>query len=252
MLGTSLLLLPTLFMIEVKAVVLWLPLVAVLVFSHQLRRRPLLFIFGILGSLAIVLGVIAIYRMSFYSGSGGGSLLEFFVERIQYVYDPNRFNPATRELGRMSVLVHWWNEAGVHGGVVNWLFGFGPGASRGISSVAVGTIARLYTFYIDISAAAGLLWDVGVIGFVSFCLILFLGGIECRRLSKRVELPMAVRQQLEASGVALLLVLSSVVYIRDAIDGPIIQFLVFFLLGFLVYARRLTSTAKGPQNVHRH
>ncbi|MBP6902246.1 MAG: hypothetical protein KBC73_19305 [Burkholderiaceae bacterium] len=245
MLGLAMLLLPTLFMIEVKAVVLWLPLVAVLVFSQQLRRRPLLFIFSTLGSLALILGVIAIYRISFHSQSGGGGLLEFFSRQIQYVYDPNRFNPATRELGRVSALVHWWNEVGEQGGVVNWLFGFGPGASRGVSSVAVGTIAKLYSFYIDISAAAGLLWDVGVVGFVSFCSMLLFGAIECWRLSKHVALSLLMRQQFEASAIALLLILSSVIYVRDAIDGPIIQFLIFFMLGTLIFGRRLLLSIKS-------
>lgn len=239
--GLSMLLLPTLFMIEVKAVVLWLPLVAMLVFSQQLRQRPLLFIFGILGSLALVLGVLAVYRMSFYSNAGGGGLFEFFGKQIQYVYDPNRFNPETRELGRVSVLVHWWREAGDQGGVVNWLFGFGPGASRGVSTVAVGTIAKLYPFYIDLTAAAALLWDVGVVGFVSFCMVLFLGAVQCWRLSKRMELSLALRQHYEASSIALLLILSSVVYVRDTIDGPIVQFIVFFILGMVVFGRRLVS-----------
>ena len=243
--GLAMLLLPTLFLIEVKAVVVWLPLVAVLVFSQQLSRRPLLFVFGILGSLALVVGVIAVYRMSFHSPSSGVGLWEFFSNQIQYVYDPNRFNPETRELGRASVLAHWWREAGSHGGVVNWLFGFGPGASRGISTVAVGSIAKLYPFYIDLSAAAALLWDVGVIGFISFCSMLLFGAIECWRMSKRAVLPLALRQQYEASGIALLLILSGVIYTRDAIDGPIVQFLIFFMLGTLVFGRRLISMAKG-------
>lgn len=239
MAGMALLLLPTLFMIEVKAVVLWLPLVAILVFSQQLRRRPLLFIFGILGSLALVVGVIAIYRMSFYSHSNSGGLLEFFSRQIQYVYDPNRFNPATRELGRVSALVHWWNESGDRGGVVNWLVGFGPGASRGVSTVAVGTIARLYSFYIDISAAAALLWDAGVIGFTAFCLMLFAAAVESWRLSRATVLPASLRLQLEAAAIALILILSSVIYVRDTVDGSTIQFLIYFLLGMVVFARRL-------------
>ena len=240
-LGLLILLLPTLFMIEVKAVVLWLPLVGILVFSQQLRRHPLQFLFGILGSLALVVAVIAVYRYSFYSGAGDESLLDFFARKIEYAYDPNRFNPATRELGRASALVHWWHESGVRGGIANWLVGFGPGASRGASSVAIGSIARLYSFYIDISAAAALLWDVGVIGFMAFCLTLALGALESWRLSKLAVLPAALRSQLQAGAIALVLIISSVVYIRDAIDGPIIQFVMFFVLGLVVYGRRMAA-----------
>lgn len=236
--GLAMLLLPSLFMIEVKAVAIWLPLVAMLVFSQQIRRRPSLFLFGFLGSIALAVCVVLVYRYSFYSGSGGGSLWDFLSRQLTYVYDPNRFNPATRELGRVSALVHWWNEAGDRGGVVNWLFGFGPGASRGVSTVAVGTIARLYTFYIDISAAAALLWDVGVVGFIALCLVLIAGAAESWRLSKVEAMPANLRLQLEAAAIALVLILSSVIYVRDAVDGSTIQFLIYFLLGMVVYARR--------------
>lgn len=236
--GLVVLLLPTLFLVEVKAVVIWLPLVAVMVFSQQLRRRPLLFLFGFLGSMALAVGVLLVYRYSFYSGSGSGSLWDFLARQVTYIYDPNRFNPATRELGRVSALVHWWNEAGDQGGVVNWLVGFGPGASRGVSTVAVGTIARLYSFFIDISAAAALLWDVGVVGFTAFCLMLVAGAVESWRLSKVTALPALLRLQLEAAGIALVLILSSVIYVRDAVDGSTIQFLIYFLLGMVVFARR--------------
>ena len=233
-----LLMLPSLFIVEVKAVIFWLPFVALLVFGGQIRKRPVLFILGLATSIVLVVGVIGAYRYSYYNPSGDRSLSSFFTRDLSYFWDPDRFNAASRELGRISALVHWWREA-QSSGIAHWLFGYGPGASRGISSLAVGSIAAKYPFFIDTTAASTLLWDVGVVGLVSFCGIFILGSIEARKLSKLSTLPEALRRQLEAAKVGLLLLLSSVIYIRDAIDGATVQFMVFFFLGLIIHARRI-------------
>ncbi len=95
--------------------------------------------------------------------ASGDLLSNFFARDLSYIWDPDRFNPATREMGRVSALVHWWREA-QWAGVAHWLFGYGPGASRGISSLAIGSVAARYPFFIDTTAASTLLWDVGVVG----------------------------------------------------------------------------------------
>jgi hypothetical protein len=227
--------LPTLAIVEVKAVVIWLPLVGFLVFSMKLRKRPLLFVLGMLLSLGLGIGAIYIYRIAYYAHGADQSLVAFFLKLVEYIYDPNRFNSATRELGRFSALVHWWREMGGES-FANWLIGFGPGASRGASTVAIGEIAQRYPFYVDISAAAALLWDVGVIGLAALASLLFFGALQARYLSKDDSLSDELRSQLEASGIGLILIFSSIVYVRDVVDGPIIQFMAFFFLGLVSYA----------------
>jgi len=237
MAGLSLLMLPTLFIVEVKAVIFWLPAVAFIVFFAQIRRRPFLFLIGVACSLLLVLGVIAAYRFSYYAPAGDQTLATFFSRDLAYMWDPERYNPATREMGRVSVLVHWWNETSVTD-LARWLFGYGPGASRGTSSVAVGSIAGKYPFFIDISAAAMLVWDLGVAGLISFCSILMFGAVSALRLKRMDRLPTALRIELEAAMVGLLLILSSVIYVRDVIDGTTIQFMLFFLLGLVIHGNR--------------
>jgi hypothetical protein len=246
LLGALLLLLPTLSIVEVKAVVFWLPAVAFFVFIAQIRRRPFMFFAGLAASAVLVLAVIAAYRFSYYSPGGDRSLASFFTRDLAYMWDPDRFNPTTREMGRISVLVHWWRESQL-GSLVYWLFGYGPGASRGVSTVAVGTLASKYPFFIDISTAAALLWDVGTVGFLSFCSLLGFAALEARRLKRVTVLPVWLRHQLEASMIGLLLILSSVIYVRDAIDGTTIQFMTFFFLGTVVFARREAAQAAHRQ-----
>lgn len=239
----SLFLLASLFVAEVKVVIIWLPLVGLLVFFARIRDRPILFVLGLIGSTCLALAIIAAYRVSYASPTADTSLEHFFTRDLAYVFDPNRFNPATRELGRVSALVHWWRELG-SAGIGQLLVGYGPGASRGVSSVAIGTIAKRYPFSLDISAAAGLLWDTGLLGLIAFCSMVGLGAIESKRLSRLRELPTSLRQELEAGYVVLVLVLSSVFYVRDAIDGPILQFVVFFALGVVTCGRRIISTSR--------
>ena len=64
-----------------------------------------------------------------------------------------------------------------------------------------------------------------------------------------VRLPEWLRHQLEASMIGLLLVLSSVIYVRDTIDGTTIQFMIFFFLGTVLYARRLAAQPELPATV---
>ena len=237
MIGLGLLLLPTLFIVEVKAVVIWLPTVAFIVFIAQIRQRPFHFFFGVLASVLTVVGVIAAYRYSYYAPGGDRSLEAFFTRDLAYIWDPNRYNPATRELGRMSALVHWWNETRISD-LGRVLFGYGPGASRGVSTVAVGAVAARYPFAIDISAAAALLWDLGVVGALAFCAMLLLGAVQAQILKGAARLPGQLRIELEAGMIGLLLILSSVVYVRDSIDGSTVQFMIFFFLGLVIHARR--------------
>lgn len=237
------LLLPATFLVEVKAVVVWLPLVALLVFLSQIRNRPLLFIFGTLSSFLLAGAVLVVYRYSFYAPGVDSSLAGFF-DQIAYVFDPDRFNPATGELGRVSALVHWFREID-SASVANWLVGYGPGASRSSSTVAVGEVAKRYPFYIDISAAAALLWDLGVMGTLAFVALLSLGAGEAWRLSRQAGLPKLLKIHLEAAAIGLVLILSSVFYIRDAIDGAFVPFLTCFFLSLVVYARRLVCSETG-------
>lgn len=244
------LILPATFFVEVKAVVLWLPLVALLVFLSQIRKRPLMFIVGTVSSCVLAGAVMAVYRYSFYA-PGTDSSLSGFVDQIAYVFDPDRFNPATGELGRVSALVHWFREID-SASIANWLVGYGPGASRSSSTVAIGEVAKRYPFYIDISAAAALLWDVGLMGTIAFLAVLSLGASEAWRLSRHAGLPKLLKIHLEVAGIGMILILSSVFYIRDGIDGSFVPFLICFFLSLVVYARRVVRSGMGGAPFAEH
>jgi len=225
--------LPTFAVIEVKAIVFWLPAVVFLVFFAVIHRRPLTFLAMLISSVLIAIGVMYVYQESYGGRSGGGSLIEAFLQRISYVFDPDRFNPVSRELGRVSVLTHWWRENSISD-PLHFLLGYGPGASRGISTIAIGTVAAHYSFYIDLSAAAALLWDSGLLGLLAFLTMLVLGAVQTKLQARKLGGDESFRVNLEAASIALWLILSSVFYVREAVDGPIVQFTMFFCLGHAI------------------
>jgi hypothetical protein len=239
---------PTLFIVEVKAVAIWLPLVVMIVFGAHIRQRPGVFLGGLVAVALLVVGILLAYRYSYYQGSReSADLFDFFAHQIEYIYDPNRFNPVSRELGRVSTLVHWWREVDL-ANVASWLIGFGPGASRGISSLAIGELAKRYPFFIDISSASVLLWDLGVVGFAAFCSTIVVSAISSFRIARQCAPGSEEKVQLEANGIGLLLILSGVVYTRDAVDGPIMQFVMFVFLARVLVAVRSVAAMASPQS----
>lgn len=230
LLGYLLATLPTLAIVEVKAVVFWLPVVTSLVFVSQIKQRPAIFVLTMACSLALVFGIMVVYQTNYGAPTAGGSVVEEFFRKIYYVFDPERFNSTTRELGRFSALTHWWRENSLSN-PIQFLLGHGPGASRGASSFAVGTVAAKYSFFIDISAAAALLWDTGLVGTLAFLGTLGFGMIQTAQASRGAKVDQENRIYFQTASIALLLILSSVFYTRDAVDGPIVQFMIFFCLG---------------------
>lgn len=242
--------LPTLAIVEVKATVFWLPAVVLLVFFSLINRRPLTFVVTLIVSLLAALGILYIYQQSYGGTTGGDSLVAAFLQQIYYVFDPDRFNPITRELGRMSVLTHWWRENSIDD-PLHFLLGYGPGASRGVSTIAVGSVAANYNFLIDISAAAALLWDAGLLGLLTFLTMLLLGAMQIKVMARKLGNDESLRVNLEAAFIALLLILSSVFYVRDAVDGPIIQFIMFFCLGHAIFGQGKRQNAQHKRLIAR-
>jgi len=237
LLGFCILALPNLFMVEVKAVLVWLPVVVLWVFAGQIRSRPHVFFLGAVGALGAVAAVLWTYVSTYYAAGSTRDLWTFIDQNFAYIYDPDRFNPLSRELGRISALVHWWREVDLSN-PLEFVLGFGPGASRSVSSLAVGEVARRYPFIIDSNALVVLLWDVGVMGTVAFVGLLLLALFECMALARQAALPKDLRIFLESGAISLVLILSTLIYTRAAVDGAITQFLLFFCLALVARTRR--------------
>ncbi len=233
----GLLILPVVLLIEVKAVFLWIPIVFILALRREIATRPVLVIFGLLGAVGVTALIFFIYTVSFYDGSGGMPVSEIIRYKFAYFFDPNRFNPTSRELGRVSTIVHWWRENSISD-AAHWLIGYGPGASRSISSIAIGVVALKYPFYVDTHTIAVLLWDVGAIGTLGLLSAIALAFIEATRLAGLPGLAAATRVHLETVGIAMLLILSTTIYSRSVVDGTTVQYLMFAGFAYILLIKR--------------
>lgn len=227
---------------EVKAFVVWLFIGTTLVFWRVAKKRPVVFVGGMVMSVLLVVSLGYAYKTMYYDGDrfGGSSFSEVYERQISYIYDPNKFNTETRDIGRVASLLFWWHEHDLRD-PVHMLFGHGIGASRGRSSLGAGEVAKQYSFWIDTSAATVLLWDFGLLGFSFFSAMILAGFFQGMKLAGDTLLPPRLRFSSECAAIALLIILSGVLYTRDSVDDTSVQFLLYFCLGIVAYAYRESS-----------
>lgn len=233
--------LPSLLLAEVKAAIVWLIVAGGIVFGRELRRRPAVALAGLLAGVLLAGTMVLVYRTSYYERSADTA--EVLKKWTEYVFDTNEYRYDLARLGRVTSLVFWrqQNEPGsVHG-----LFGHGPGASRSESTVAVGNLAKQYFWALDTHAASTLLWDVGLVGCLSFALALVMAAIAGLRLSRDARLAPERRVVVEVAGIGLLLIASTLAYTGDAVGTPVLQFATFFMLAVIARARSESRQARA-------
>lgn len=236
-LGLIALMIPAVILAEVKMVVIWLAVVAIVVFFKELRKRPIFSIFAIFTMLVLALGIVLAYNAMYYAGTYSSST-DLYNKQIGYIFDVHRFNPVTREIGRVASIYFWWTE-NANADLAQLLIGAGPGASRGASSLAVGEVARRYSYFLDTSTLTTLLWDGGLLAAGLFITIILSAMLVLLRAVSNVSLSLAARNQAEAAFIGLLLILSGIAYNRDAIDSFSIQTLLVFFMAAAAYWGRM-------------
>lgn len=238
--GLISLMLPSIFLAEVKMAIVWLVVVALMVFSREIFRRPLLAIFSILSVIALAVSIFFAYNAMYYADTYT-STSGLYEKQVGYIFDVNKFNPVTREIGRVASIVFWW-EQNKASDIFTLLFGSGPGASRSVSSIAIGVAAQKYSYFIDTSALTALLWDSGIFGALAFLGVGGAGFFALRKVVRSRFLDDTKRGQVEAALIGVFLIYSGFPYNRDSVDCLAIQFLLVF---FLAIAIRWGSGGSG-------
>lgn len=220
-------------MAEIKIVLILFPLGILVLFFRELMANPVRLVAGIIVSVAFVIGILYAYENLHYATSGRASstLGDLLDRAFGYSFDPNLINFRTGEMGRLAALVFWWQE-GFLPNIVNGLLGYGPGASR-VSTVAFGDIAQQYPFRIDRSAAAQILWELGLLGFMLFAWILAKATYMAWRLAEFYK-DNAIRKaclQTVSAMLAMLLVMSA--YGKDLLEVPAMTFFAMLCLGYV-------------------
>ena len=227
---------------EVKVILVLFPLAFIVMNRKQILRRPLHF----LGTGAIVMailgGVLSIYRDASITGQKR-SLFEHIETSFGYIFDPNNIQ-VDGEVGRFAALNLWYRDG--RRTPQTFLVGYGPGASQD-SSTGRGVVAARYTpLAINSTTAAGMLWDIGVLGLAALYAVLVIAFFEALKLSNLGCIPPFHRAALEASAVVMGFVGVMVPYSRDLLTVSQHQVLFLLALFQVVYWH---SRSNGP-NAH--
>lgn len=235
---------------EVKAVALWLPLGLLLIMRKRVLKNILAFI-TYSCFIAIFMGATFVAYKTMYWGDGAkmGSTVKQNLDKAGgYFFDPYEIKYGTGEVSRIASLYLWYRDP--LPSAVNRLIGYGPGASQIGDGTGYGVVAMRYRpLQINATALSMLLWDVGILGTLSFVLLLVCGiGVGWRYTASGNGTP---REQaiVDTSMVMLVLFVTSLVYNRTLLDASTVQLLCFFCLGCVVqysrFGRQLAAPAKS-------
>jgi hypothetical protein len=220
---------------ETKVIIVLLPLAFLVLQRREVVRRPLRFLgIGIL--VAAILGVVFMTYLSAGNSERSGrqrTLSQYVDESFGYVFDPNNIDYRRGIVGRVAALSLWQRDQ--RQSPQTYLVGYGPGASQD-SSVARGDVASRYLpLAVNSTTAAGLLWDVGAVGFAAFVALVFVALLQAIKLSNSLRIPPFHRCVLETCAVLFALVGATLAYSNDMLITPPLQALFFLALAHVVY-----------------
>ncbi|MGL4757155.1 MAG: hypothetical protein ACRCXB_32800, partial [Aeromonadaceae bacterium] len=229
---------------EVKVIVVLLPIGMAVIMLPEMLKRPLMALVSMVLVLAAMLALLYVYDDLHYSvaGYGAKSLGDLLDSTFGYSLDPDFVNLETGELGRVAAVVLWWRD-GFLADPMHGLFGYGPGASRGLSNFSVGEVAARYPFFIDRSAACQLLWDIGLCGFFTMFGFILHAAINAYKLSKQSVISPMTKACLQFSAAVLTLELLMLPYGKDLLELPAQTFLMFVVIGYVA----LVNSKKNNQ-----
>ncbi len=236
---------------EVKVAIVLIPVALLAILLPDARKRPLALVIGLPVSLIIAFSVLVTYDRLHYNASAAKASTpsEMLDKAFGYSIDPNLINYKTGEMGRTAALIHWWDEVMMRDSF-HAVLGYGPGASRGRSVVGAGEAARKYPFLIDRSAATQLLWDTGLLGFLSYFLALLVGTIQAARLSVKPGISDPEATMLKTTTAGLAMSLFMMFHGRDLLEVPAFSFLVMMMLGQVAWYSTRSNLSKGIADTH--
>lgn len=229
---------------EVKAVVFWVPIGVVLVMRARFFRN--------LGSLIVYSAVLVLFVVGTYSaykamywGEQSGTVADQARHTSGYFFDPYEMHYDTGEVGRFASLHIWYRDPTVD--MVHRMIGYGPGAVAVSQTVGRGMIAQRYRpLAIASTALSVLLWDVGVLGTLTFVAMFVFAIWAGWRYVARGEGTPQGRAMVDTSIATLVLLFSTLIYNRTLVDENTVQLLFMFCIGCIVHQCRFGRTVASP------
>lgn len=220
------------FLGEVKILFILIPVAFFVLMKRDIPRRPVFFVMMTLFALVFILLL--------------GHLYATFIikQPIEHIIEDTLAYNASGDRGygnyylnRFSVLQFWWQQQGWSDPVA-FIFGHGLGSAFSAPSVVPGHIAMRWPLYgIDLTTAASLLWDTGLIGLSLFLLTLGSAWRACSVL-QRDSRDGRVIADATAIQAAIALFGVFVFYNNTLVNHPSMEIIVACVLGYLAYLYR--------------
>lgn len=231
---------------EVKAALVWLPLVTFWVLRKRITKNLLFMVAYAMVIIVFMGGTYAVYKALYWGknvkADRGRSVAEELDARGGYFFDPRGINYKTGEVSRGASLAIWFNDRG--SSLPKRLVGFGPGASKPAGGVVKGgEVAQRYApLSINATALAILLWDEGILGALAYAALLLAAILLGLKLVRNRELD-PKRQVIVESSVALIFLLfSTLIYNRGVMEEHTAQLILMFCIGSIVQVARYGSS----------
>ncbi len=219
---------------EVKVILVLFPLAFIVLNRRELVWRPLYFLGTGFIVVSLLGGILWVYRDAAKIRSGPDLTMSQHIERsVNYILDPNEIHFQTGEVGRFAALNLWLRDG--RRTPQTMLLGYSPAASQN-STLGRGELAsRYYPLKINGTTTAGMLWDIGALGFASFVAVIVIAFFQALRLSSLAHIPPFHRSALDACAVLLALVGVTLPYNNDILITPPLQVLFLIALAQVVY-----------------
>jgi hypothetical protein len=221
---------------EVKVVIILFPLAYLILNRMEVVRRPLQFVALGITVVSILGGILLLYQsQTNVAERNRGTLAEHIEASFGYIVDVDNIRYDNGEVGRVAGLYLWYRNP--HQTPQSVLFGYGPAASQD-STVQRGEVARRYLpLIVNSTTAAGMLWDIGVLGFASFIALLVVAFFEALKLYNCLHIPVFHRSVLESCAVLFAVIGVTLVYNNDMLITAPLQLLFLLALVEVVYWR---------------
>ena len=233
---------------DVNIVFIWLPMALAAIFYDQIRKRPLQFMLA----AAIFFAALVAFGMFYLMFQQLGPVPTWSLEdRIRDLYEYNlgsRGYGSATDLTRTTVYSYWWSQHGMIDPVAT-MFGHGLGsvAGAGVSELGLRNGWRA----LDLVAASGLLWEVGIVGTALFVWMLISAGLAAHRLCEITDHGFD-RVLARSALAAVVLTVGILPYSNTVLQVPSQQVLVFFFLGVLAWLDRKYASRRVADAIRVH
>lgn len=234
----------TISLAEVKAVVLLIPVGLTLYYYKDVLRKPIETLFAIGLSVALMVGILYGYQKLHYDTIVASPVAEnygFTVwDRILQQVNPEGKSEGNDRLGRVTLLIQWWDEIPSRGDVQHTLFGHGVGTTQS-SKIGVGSLVERWGD-VGRSSLLILLWETGVMGAFAYIMMLISSAYLSIKMAGNARIPDRHRVYLRVGAIGLTLYLLTLPYKPFAVRLFPTMLLMIIMMGQAFYwANRLAN-----------